>query len=295
MSKPIHITTTALLVILITACTGVVGPGAQPLPAAPTVRALDPTAPLAHSVLLQTCSAEACELGPVDPQTGQALPSFPAIAVGRYALVEFSSDRKTLAVVAFPDNQTMLGGVLKFVDLQNWRVVTTTLTLDSIYETMVFSPDDRYLTVIAQKNTWPPQQLVQVIDVAQGTLAGEFTPDFLPHQLRYTPNGRHFMIYGTATVDNTNGTNPTSRVALIDATTFQVIWQQTLDGVRDGQFDAENRQDPHTGIWWQPAVLFDPQRPRLYIAHADQDKLTIVDFSVRSAANCCRCPRANVA
>jgi len=70
-------------------------------------------------------------------------------------------------------------------------------------------------------------------------------------------------------------------VALIDATTLQVLWQQTLDGVRDGQFDAENREDPHAGIGWQPAVVFDPQQPRLYIAHADQDKLTIVDFSAR--------------
>lgn len=283
MVKLIHIVTVVLLVSIVAACTGVVMPSTQPLSVAPNSLGLDAASPLANSVLLQTCRVAACEIGPVDSLTGQPLSDYPVIAAGRYAIAEFSSDRKTLAVVAFPDNQTMTNGVLKFVDLQNWWVTTTTLTLDNIYETIVFSPDDHYLTVIAQKNSWPTQHVVQVIDVMQGTLAGEFVPDFMPHQLRYTPDGQQFMLYGTTTGENTNAINPTSRVALIDATTLQVIWQQTLDGVRDGQFDAENRADPHTGIWWQPAVVFDPQQPRLYIAHADQDKLTIVDFGKRHA------------
>ena len=59
-------------------------------------------------------------LFPIDPATGSALPGYKPISLGQTASHAFSSDRRTLAVVSFPDQNTY-NGSLVLVDLTTWR------------------------------------------------------------------------------------------------------------------------------------------------------------------------------
>ena len=55
--------------------------------------------------------------------------------------------------------------------------------------------------------------------------------------------------------------------------------------VTDGQYRVAEGNGPGAYVWWTPAVVPSPDRQMLYIVHADEDKLTTVDFAHRSVTS----------
>jgi hypothetical protein len=241
---------------------------------------MEPTSPLASAVLLESCG-NTCELRAVDPLTGATIDGFTPVSLGRYASVGVSDDHSQLATVVYLNNDYLRNGLLKFVDLGTWEMVETELTFNEVFEAPVYSPDNAYLAIMGYDEPWPAGKYVALVDVASGELVAKRALDFMPAKMRFTPDGSGIMLFGTDSGENTMITNATTQVVLLDAANLETIWQQAVDDLINGNTMEVVSDDPHEGIWWQPAAVFAPDKATLYVVHADQDQLTTVDFSAQ--------------
>ena len=76
--------------------------------------------------------------------------------------------------------------------------------------------------------------------------------------------------------------NPLLQALLFDAQTMDVEWQQVLHGVKDGYYGSGNHERPDENFYYSAGITPDPARQRIYIAHADEAKLTTIDFSAQA-------------
>jgi hypothetical protein len=237
---------------------------------------IDPTSPLATSVLLQRCSASTCEVLPYDTAGGMAKSGYEAVPLARYATLGPSNDLRQLAIIAYRNSTYLRDGELSFLDLAAWDLITTTLAFDGAYNRPLFSPDNARLLVVTQTESWPATDVAHLVDVATGTLLAKQSLDFYPMSYYFSADGSEIIFFGV------EGTTQNSYVALLDANTLELKWQAQVEGLVNGHVMPEGSSDPGEGIWWQPAWAFAPASATLYIVHADQEQLTAVEFASRS-------------
>ena len=119
-----------LLALLLAAC---IVPATTPMArtaATPAPIGIDPASRLAQSVLLESCTQSACELQPIEPATGKVVPGYAPVPLGQYTVKAFAPDRRSVAMITYRNSNIPIKGVLKLVDLQAWKTITTTLTFD---------------------------------------------------------------------------------------------------------------------------------------------------------------------
>jgi hypothetical protein len=246
-----------------------------------TPRGVGPTSPLATSVLLQFCTSAVCELRPVDSTTSLMTKGFEPIDLGGYAAYAPSNDLTQLAVIVYRNNANLRDGQLKFVELATWEVITTTLTFDDAFNAPRFSPDNSRLVVITQEPAHWSRNVVHLIDITSGKLLAEQPLDFYPTDFQFTPDGATLMLFGMGG-EGVMQEIPTTEVALLDASNLETLWQTRVEGLLNGTYMKEGSNDPHDGIWWQPGAVFARDKAMLYVVHADQDQLTMIDFGTQS-------------
>ncbi len=263
---------------------------ANPIPpayAAPTPPIQYSDAPLESSALLMVWGRRHGELHAVDPDTGHDLRDYAPIHMGHHYHHAVSPDGNTLAAVTYPGDSGR-GGVLHLIDLQAWRDVTTTLRFDSWITAMSFSPDGTRLAMAyAGRPTgahgMPDVYLLVSVDVAGQAAVAETSFDFAPRLMKYTSDGASLIVYGVTFDMNTGLNVQPPRAVLLDAAELHVEWEVALSGVLDGQFKQKDSDGTETYVGWWPAVVPAHDGQALYIVHADEDKLTIVDFANRAA------------
>lgn len=279
VKRAIWLLVSLLAGLLMAACTLPLQPSA-PMPAQPAQQGIDPTLLHAQGVLMHYCAKGQCDLRVIDPATGELFPAYPPFAVGD-ALFQPAPDRRTLAVIDYGESQYRSRGVLKFVDLAQWQLVTTTVKVANLSTLPLYSPDGATLAVAFPKYTWPPGERVQLIDVARRQLRAELELAFGVRQMRFSDDGQWLFLYGVdGSPDYT--VNPQTHVALARIADLQIVWENVLPDVRHGFFNPDSTAQPHTDIentvMLEPAVVFAPTGAQLYIAHADENRLTTVDF-----------------
>jgi hypothetical protein len=89
---------------------------------------------------------------------------------------------------------------------------------------------------------------------------------------------------------------PTVYAALLNADDLSVQWSTQLDQVRDGTFteDETATSNPEEWTWWEPAAVISAGARALYIVHADEDRLTTVDFAARTVRSVTIQPKQSV-
>jgi hypothetical protein len=261
-------------------CSAVIAPPAVLTPKV----GIDAASPLAAAVLLQECMNAGCTLAPIDAMTGAPLPGHTPLDLDRYALTAFAPDGRTLAAITYEDNNTLAGGRLTLVDLATWQPTSTVLTFDQA-AWLLFSPDGRRLLVGAWDRQMNPTALhLTLVDLAHLAVVANGSVPFLPRTVAFIPGGDGLMVYGGEQWEYATTSAARSHVALLDAD-LQIEWQQTLDGVRDGiVWEAGADRPEETATSYAPAVVAAPDRPLLYLVHADADRLTTVDFGAQRVA-----------
>jgi WD40 repeat protein len=236
--------------------------------------------PLSEGVVLTIWGERSGSLHIVDPDTGQALEGHPPVPLGATASRKVSPDGTIAAIIRYPSNESGVGGTLHLHDLTTWTETSTDTEFDEWVNALVFSPD---MTSLAVAYPIYGKNMLQIVDLESGTLRAETEIDFFPAQIAFTPDSASLAVYGSGSERNT-GVNPTAYAALYDASTLNEQWKQPLEDVRDGQYveEGETTGDPHQGEWMMPGVVFAPDGGKVYIAHADEDRLTTVDFTTRS-------------
>ena len=291
------------LLYILTAC--VVQPGLNDEHAQPPIIFKEPLAQptaattLASSVLLARWneSRRRHEIGPVDPNTGREIPGYPPIALGddiRFAPTQIlSSDGRKLAAVESHGQscESYAGGVscrpradlLHLVDLLKWREITASLPVEGWLWPFVFSPDTSRLALIHHT---PKTDTLMLLNTATGEFVARRPLSFRPSLLAYTQAGAALLLYGQPPGSEPGISKPgPSQVLLVDAATLEPQWKKTLPQIISGDWCLQNCQAPHAERLfanWMPAVVVAPDQRKLYIVHADEDKLTTVDLEARA-------------
>jgi len=292
---------TALLIPMLafTACAAPAVPSAPRLD--PTVVSVEPTAGPAGSLsppreLLPAANirdsllavswkgiSEGNLLFPVDPASGTALPGFPPVAIGQGFFHAFSPERRTLAVVSFPNDHGTNGSLL-LIDLPGWKTRRFELKLNGWVRAILFSPDEKRL-VIAHGD---PVYRLSAFDLEQEAITAQVETDAFVTKMKFTAGGDALMVYGPMiknrlTANEMSGGPP--QILLLDAVDLSTRWSAELNEVHDGIYPKDENitaahiLEPGQAVYISPALAFAPDRDSLYIVQADSNRLTTVEFS----------------
>lgn len=269
-----------LLAAFTIACNARPQPGVQPR----EYGGLDPASPLAPGVLAVNCGSSDCVLRVVDPLTGDDLAGFAPLSLGLYISdLARTPDGRTLALFRNTGTERAPRARLHLIDIEAWQSTATPVTLDGWPANFAFSPDGRRLVLASSQGAsgYPPDFPIWLVDLEQLTIVAESELGFVAARLAYTADGQAIMAYGADNGPDFNGLNPTVYAALLGAGDLRPAWQTTLADVRDGSYQAEGAP-PQDMAWLTPGLAFAPDKPALYVAHADANRLTTVDFGRRA-------------
>lgn len=253
---------------------------------AATTEAFDPAirATLETSLLATEWkgSPEGSVLFPLDPASGTARPGYTPISLGQVFSHAFSSDKRILAAVSFP-NENAYDGSLLLIDLSTWKTRRFELDLDGWVSTMVFSPDGKQLAVAHGESSYQ----LTMINIARGVILAQSQIDAYVTRMKFTESGDALMLY-TPAINVMNGLSADPpQVRLLDAANLSTRWSAELKDVRDGVFPTNENvtsadlYEPGNAVYLSPGVAFAPDGNVLYIIHADSEQLTTVDFDTQ--------------
>jgi hypothetical protein len=240
------------------------------------------------------------EIRLIDPATGQAVPG--------HTLSTVSDDLSyTLPAVVSADGQKLMavgsrgqscepfaGGtscrpsadVLYFINLPTWREVTATLPEQGWLGPLAFSPSATHLALAHHQQT---ESRLMLFDTRSGQLVADRVLEFRPSLVAYGRDGATLVIYGAPLGPEPGLTKPGSpRILLLDATTLDISWEQTLPEIVSGSWCEENCAAPHEERLFAhrlPAVVLSSDGRKLYLVHADEARLTAVDLVERAVNN----------
>jgi hypothetical protein len=264
-----------LIISLISACASPPISQDLPAPAAQTEAAptgLEPPPLLAHA-------ANSGLLYPLDPANGETLPGYEPLPTGGAHASASSAGGSQLAFISG-------SGQLTLIDLPGWDYQSYQLELPRPAFQLVFSPDGRRLAIAAGNR----ESSLAIFDLDQEQLVGTAGLEFTIHQMKFTADGAGLMAYGTH-IENRFTVNESSSgppgIALLDASSLELLWSQSLPGLQHGIVPKEGADpdadlhQPGQALYLLPGLAWAPDRDALYLAHAGQELLSVVDFSAR--------------
>jgi hypothetical protein len=276
------------LALILTACS----------PAAPAVLPVSPSSTSSSPTLPQatfTFTAEPAEPGvpafqflndkselmAVSASTGQELDSFTPIPIRDFYSYAFAPDAHTLALVA--------NAKLYLIDLPAWKTRQYDLNLHGWMSSMIYSSDGSQLAIASGE----PESTIWIIDPQSGEVTASQKADFSIRKLQFTEDGKLIMAYGphiaaSGVAANAGVSIGPPKAGLYSASNLAPLWSTELDGIRDGTFPkkpgtliTDDIYLPGSAWHSEPGIAFSPKGDLLYLVHADEDKLTTLDFTSR--------------
>jgi hypothetical protein len=236
---------------------------------------------------------------PVDPADGQALPGYEPILLGENGFVHaYSKDRKRLAIVSFAGQScdSFSGGSrcrggdgeLHLVELPDWQIASAVLPVEGFVEKLAFSSSNDRLALVASNREG---YVLLLLDGLRGETIAQKSLDFPAELLAFTGDDNSLVVYGTPLNEPAGMAKPGApRAALLDAVSLETLWEQEIPEVISGSWCLQNCAESHELLLfadYRPGIALSPDAQRLYLVHAEEDRLTTVDFAaqeVRTAA-----------
>jgi len=299
------------LVVLLAACGSSAVIGEEPAPPSPVTDspASSGPAPAEHPALVPlgmtiplvawNSVQHVYELQLIDPATGQVYPDRPPIEVGRRAdsfpTASLSPDGSRLAFVTGVGSACEAyqgcrpaSDQVQVINLLTWGKVTADVAaqfpplpspIKGWVDAMVFSPDGARLALAYHSRDGTT---AMVFDTQTGQLMGRQALPVGPRLMEFSADGTQLVIYGSPPAEAPWITQPDPpSVLLLDSGSLEIQWSQLLPDILEGGWCLENCESTHEvarSLYWWPAVVFSPERQKLYIVHADAHRLTTVNF-----------------
>ena len=172
---------------------------------------------------------------------------------------------------------------LHIINRGDWSEVTAELPGKGWAGLISFSPDVTRLALIYSD---PKSNTIMLFDTSTRNLIAQQEIAFQPSFMGYTSDATTLVLYGQPLGTNPGISKPEPpRVMLLDALTLKVKWEQSLPNVLSGHWCMEKCEASHgeqTFADWTPAVVLAPEHHKLYIVHADEERLTSVDLDTRA-------------
>lgn len=254
----------------------------------PPPTALDPGSGVL--VNLWKGNPERTEIHLVDPATGQNIPGYPplqASSIARSVKGEWLAGIETSGQIC----ESYSGGLacrskaqrLHFLETSAWRTHSVDLPKTGWVSNAAFSPDASHLAVVHQDKDSVDLMLFLT---ATGEMLGQHEISIRPSLLEFSQDGAALLVYGQPAAAQPGMSKPEpARALLVDVTSLAIVWDQQLQDLISGDWCLEGCQGKHgeqSFAYWKPATVISADRSKLYIIHADQDKLTTVDFKNRA-------------
>ena len=225
---------------------------------------------------------------PVDPATLADLPGYAPIDFGHHYAYAVSPDRKILAVITWPGDRNA-AGALHLLDLNTWTDIPANLRIDDYGGDLTFSADGGTLYWAMPTGRDPAHGMPRDYQLYRYELEGRqlsaitpFPSSFMPWSQRLS-SGK-VAIFGIPT-DPNDLAEDAPHVMIIDPTRSRIVADVRLDGVKAGQFRepaANATPSVQEGSWqyvsYSPGLAWDLDRNVLYVVHADDDKVLVVDL-----------------
>lgn len=225
---------------------------------------------------------------PVDPATLADLPGYATIYFGHHYTYAVSPDRKMFAVITWPGDSNA-AGALHLINLNTWTDIHTDLRIDDYVSDLTFSADGRTLYWAMPAVRDPTHGMPRDYQLYGYDLEGRQLSAVTPFPSSFMPWSQHLAsdkvaIFGIPT-DPDNLAEDAPHVMIIDTTRSHIVADVGLNGVKAGQFreQATNATSASQGESWQyvsysPGLAWDLDRNVLYIVHADDNKVTVVNL-----------------
>ncbi|MGE5221741.1 MAG: hypothetical protein ACM3PY_04845 [Omnitrophica WOR_2 bacterium] len=236
-------------------------------------------------VMSDTAGSGGKGVAPIDPANGLPLCGFAFMPFSGEIVYNFSYDGKRLAIVA---NYISAEGVLHLVDLQSWKDTLTPVRISGNVRLITFNPAG---TQVAIAVDYPPSLIIA--DLKAQKITAQKTLRFTPYLLRYTPDGAAIVLFGGEDFVP-NGTKPKASAQLLSARDQSVVWEAPLQGIWAGQSQPKADSSDPIFDMWEPGFALTKDGSTLYIVHADEDRLTTVNFARRSVTNADIQPRLSL-
>lgn len=212
------------------------------------------------------------QIRPVDPTTLDDVAGLQPISVGQHWQQALSPDGRTLAAFTWPTQEPEWGS-LRLLDLETWQTTIAPITNIPSVSNLAFTEDGASLYWIAG-NYVEGELALWRYDLAteQASIVTRLPDQLSPSEIREIA-GERLAIYGVP-MDNTyNVRSGTPRVLVVDFNAGTVLADVELEGITAGQqFD---------GAWrtHRPGLAWDTERGLLYVVHATDDLIMVVDLN----------------
>lgn len=239
-------------------------------------------------------SIRSLQIRPVDPVTMLDAPSAAPIVLGHHWQHAVSPDGRVLAAATFP-TQTWAGGSLRLFDVETWREIIDPVPLDGAVSNLTFSDDGEAVYWTSGDYVDGSYDLMRY-DRAGGTTAvvSTFIDRFVPHEMHFFEDGARLAIYGVPT-DSGNLAVGAPHVLVVDLATGAIQSDIVLDSITAWQIrGASEDDDAYPVRIYQPGIAWDSERSLLYVVHADEDVITVVDLERGTVEATAFVPRQSV-
>jgi DNA-binding beta-propeller fold protein YncE len=225
---------------------------------------------------------------PVDPLTLTDLPDYAPINFGHHYTYGVSPDHKILAVITWPSDMGS-AGKLHLVDLNTWNDKSINVRIDNYVNDLTFSADARTLYWTMPTGHDPAhgtprdyQLFSYDLESQQLSVSAQFPSSFMTWS-QHLSSG-NLAIFGVPT-DSNNLTEDIPHLFIVDPARNRIVSDIRLDGVKAGQFYEQvtdgtpsAQEESSQYVMYSPGLAWDSDHKLLYIAHADDNKITVVDL-----------------
>jgi DNA-binding beta-propeller fold protein YncE len=202
-------------------------------------------------------------------------------SVGLYT---YLPGQQSIAILDYPSPNGPQNPGLVLLDISAWSARSLPLTLDGWAQVMAVSGDGARIAIAG----YGDGTNLTIVDALKGAVTATGA---VPNQVRalgFTQDGSGLLVYVSNEEPRQGLSQGAPQAMLLNADDLSIVWQTELAGVRDGFFPGPDYQgqahEPGAGDRYLPGVAFSPVADTLYVVHADEDRLTSVDFSSRSVA-----------
>ena len=221
------------------------------------------------------------ELAVISSVTGKRLESFTPLPIENSYSYTFAPDGHTLALIANTN--------LYLVDLPVWKIREYDLDLGGWMSFVIYSADGSLLAIASGE----PKSELWIINPKNGEVIANGKADISIRKAQFTTDGTGLMVYGpqiasTGVAANAGVSVDSPKAVLYSVSDLSLVWSTELDGIRDGTFpkkgELANTPDiylPGAASHYEPGKAFSSKSDILYLVHADEDKVTVVDFNHR--------------
>ena len=214
----------------------------------------------------------------VDPASLVDFEEFPPIVLGKQAQGAISPDGRTFAVLV----ANISAERVVLYDLERWEVRSE---LGCVFDqrgcqhtsTLQWDPAGELLYFTAGSS---PKRLIAV-DVETGDVRHSYNLPFSSQTVFPSPDSRLIYVFGSAAPDRSaDPVEIRAEVAALDSATGEIVWSLELPGVLTAGPDAEGSGH----LFFMPAAAMSPDGTSLYVAHADELKVTVVDLAAMTVS-----------